>query len=127
MYKILPDSGFIRDPETIKEPSAGSPEQAILCSSCRIRITWKEASISVNNSHRHVFVNPSGLVFEVVCFSRAVGLTVLGPVTSEFTWFPGYSWQTALCSKCQTQLGWIYYGSEPSVFFGLIQDRLIED
>ncbi len=127
MYKIHPNPAIIPDPETTDEIRTSFPKKAFLCAACRTRITWQQASISINGSHKHVFVNPAGLVFEVGCFSMAENLSGLGGVTSEFTWFPGYSWQTVICSNCLSQIGWCYYSKEGSMFFGLILDRLIED
>lgn len=127
MYRTHPQPGFTPDPETTDQTKTAFPQDPLLCAACRTKITWKQASISISGSHSHVFVNPAGLVFEVGCFSRAINLSGLGPITSEFTWFPGYSWQTALCSFCHSQIGWIYNSEDESVFFGLILDRLIED
>ena len=124
MYRLNPDADFTPEAEVTDETSSDSPENRLVCSYCRTHITWKEAATRINGSHKHVFVNPAGLVFEVGCFSRAVNLSGLGPVTSEFTWFPGYSWQTVLCSNCHSQMGWIYHSHDGSVFFGLILDRL---
>ncbi len=126
MYRIDPETGFTQDPETTDATQPEQPREPLLCSTCLTRITWKDASTIVNGAHKHVFVNPSGLVFEVGCFYKTVNLSGLGPVTSEFTWFPGYSWQTVLCSTCDSQMGWIYHAGDGSVFFGLILDRLVE-
>lgn len=126
MYRIDPETGFSPDPETTDITQTRHPREPLLCSTCLTRITWKDASAIINGAHKHVFVNPAGLVFEVGCFYQAVNLSGLDPVTSEFTWFPGYSWQTVLCSTCNSQMGWIYHASDASVFFGLILDRLVE-
>jgi hypothetical protein len=126
MYKIHTDPGFNPDTETTDETRTQFPEKPLFCAACRTKITWKEASISINGSHKHVFVNPVGLVFELGCFSRAVNLSGLGTVTSEFTWFPGYSWQTMICFNCHSQLGWSYHGENESMFFGFILDRLTD-
>lgn len=124
MYRKDTGTGFSPDAQVSDAAETALPENPLLCAFCRIRITWMEASISINGRHKHVFVNPAGLVFELGCFSRAENLSGLGPVTLEFTWFPGYSWQTMFCSGCHSQLGWSYHKEGGSTFFGLILGRL---
>jgi hypothetical protein len=126
MYKKDPGTGFSPDALVRDEADTASPENPLLCAACRVRITWKEASISINGRHKHVFINPAGLVFELGCFSMAENLSGLGTATSEFTWFPGYSWQTMFCSDCHSQLGWSYHKEGGSTFFGFILDRLVD-
>jgi len=126
MYRIHPDPTFTPDSEAEDETLRKFAEKPLLCAVCRTTITWKEASISINGSQSHVFLNPSGMVFEVGCFSRAINLAGLGPVTSEFTWFPGYFWQTVICSNCHSQLGWSYHSDDAAMFFGLILNRLTD-
>lgn len=127
MYRQELHPGRVFEAQTRDEPRTILPRKALLCSTCRIKITWKEASVEINGSHRHVFVNPAGLVFEVGCFCQAENLSGIGPVTSEFTWFPGCSWQTLICSNCHFQLGWSYQPRDKSMFFGLILERLVDD
>ena len=74
-------------------------------------------------AHAHCFVNPHGQVFEIGCFARAPGCRALGPATTDWTWFPGWAWQVALCAACGRHLGWCYR-RQGGRFFGLILDRL---
>ncbi|HHN65752.1 MAG TPA: hypothetical protein ENK09_10365 [Nitrospirae bacterium] len=107
-------------------PSPGlADESRIICRHCGNHITSVEEIITVQGSHRHVFTNPAGLVFEIGCFSTADGCLVSGIPTREFTWFSGYSWNYAHCGNCLTHLGWFYQNRDSS-FFGLILERLIE-
>ncbi len=81
--------------------------------------------ISVESSHNHTFFNPAGIVFEIGCFSKAPGCGIVGEASSEFSWFAGTKWTTAICSGCLCHLGWLFEGrGEP--FFGLILTSLIE-
>jgi hypothetical protein len=75
------------------------------------------------------FVNPAGRFFEVLTLRRARSIAVAGTPTLEATWFEGYAWQFALCARCTTHLGWRYVssvGAEPTTFYGLIRDALVE-
>jgi hypothetical protein len=79
----------------------------------------------MSGAHEHRFQNPEGYRFHIGCFARAFGCVPLGNPTSEFTWFPGYSWQIELCGGCREHLGWLYQ-SGSRAFHGLILDRLVE-
>ncbi len=96
----------------------------ILCRRCKNEITTAEHMIAVNGRHQHSFTNPAFITFQIGCFSSASGCHIHGIPTYEFTWFPGYAWAIAVCSKCLLHLGW-YYQSEEATFFGLIMDNLL--
>ncbi|MFN2267792.1 MAG: cereblon family protein [Desulfonatronovibrio sp.] len=125
MFKTDPSTGSAAESATKNKTQDLNPEEYLICKACSTVITSKSLAVSINDSHRHVFVNPHGLVFEVRCFSKAMNISGLGPITSEFSWFPGYSWQAALCTVCQTHLGWSYQSKDNEIFFGFISDRLI--
>lgn len=97
----------------------------ILCRECGAPITQPSWRIHMQGSHAHTFFNPHGLMFELLCFSRAPGAEVTGEPSTEFTWFAGYSWQIALCRSCFNHLGW-RFATEAASFWGLIQNRLAE-
>lgn len=100
-------------------------EPFILCRICGNRITTLDAIIRMNGRHRHTCTNPAGVTFEIGCFSSASGCLIHGVPTYEYTWFEGYMWSLAFCSRCTMHLGW-YYQSGEEGFFGLILDRLRE-
>lgn len=81
----------------------------------------------MNGSHRHVFNNPAGVIFEIALFDAAEGCAAIGRPTLEFTWFSGYAWRFALCGNCGIHLGWLYTGGEAGGFFGLILEMIVED
>lgn len=97
---------------------------ALCCRGCGGRITETAERIERAGNHRHCCTNPHGQRFEIGCFAAAGGCACHGAPTSEFTWFPGYTWRIALCAACGRHLGWHYQGNVPS-FFGLILDRLV--
>ena len=96
----------------------------IYCRNCKNVISSKKNIISVNGSHIHNYKNPAGIIFEIGCFSKAEGCLITGEPTLEYTWFPGYKWNYAVCKKCLFHLGW-YYQSGDKSFFGLIIERLL--
>lgn len=46
---------------------------------------------------------------------------VNGLLTTEFSWFPGYSWRYVHCGQCNNHLGWKYFSLKlmPRSFIGL--------
>ena len=97
--------------------------RAYWCGACNTRVAGEDDAIAVAGAHRHRFVNPAGVEFEIGCFRRA-GCRAEGEPTGEHTWFAGFAWSYALCASCRAHLGWIYEGEGPR-FFGLILTRLV--
>ncbi len=100
-------------------------ERVYYCRECGTTITSRKYSFEMEDQHLHTFLNPSGLIFQISCFSRARGCRVYGSYTAEFSWFPGYEWAIALCRGCGRHMGW-HYSSGASDFFGLIMENLAE-
>ncbi|MHC1710890.1 MAG: cereblon family protein [Solidesulfovibrio sp.] len=94
------------------------------CARCQHPVTTENWRITVSGVHRHVFANPSGFVFEIGCFSDAPGCAAVGAPTPDFSWFPGTSWQVAVCTVCGLHLGWRYETTTGGFFYGLILNRL---
>ena len=99
-------------------------EKIIVCASCNCFVTDPSKQILVNESFYHVFANPHGHVFEIGCFSQAVGCRACSMPSEAFSWFSGFSWQVGACSHCTSHLGWLFI-SDRKIFYGLILDRLI--
>lgn len=99
------------------------PEPTITCRDCGHEVTRPCHAIEVGGNHEHTFRNPGGYSFHVLCFREAAGALEAGLPTFDATWFAGYAWSFALCSACQTHLGWWYHGKDR--FAGLIATRLI--
>lgn len=83
-------------------------KKMILCAFCLNAVTDISQIISVNGSHQHVFVNPHGLVFDTGCFKECDGCILDPRSSSEFSWFHGYIWHIAGCSRCRRHLGWFF-------------------
>ena len=76
------------------------------------------------------FLNPHGFVHEVVTLRWAQHLSVAGPPTTEFTWYPGYAWEIAWCDRCAAHVGWSFTAVddvEPARFWGLRRDSIVEE
>ncbi len=97
----------------------------VLCAICRHIITSPEEVFSVKGNCDHTFVNPAGNKFRIRCFADAPGSVNSGELTNEYTWFPGYQWNYALCGNCFFHLGW-FYQSDGNSFYGFIVDSIIE-
>jgi hypothetical protein len=106
-----------------KRGGGGEAARAWWCAACTTRVADEDAAIEVAGAHRHRFVNPAGVEFEIGCFAGA-GCRVDGAPTLEHTWFAGFAWSYALCANCRTHLGWCYE-SDATRFFGLILARLV--
>ncbi len=105
-----------------KQSEQGTEEdspQVYVCAACQLPVTQPVHRIEMAGSHRHVFVNPHGLDFEIGCFSVAAGAVAVGRATEQFSWFPGAPWRVACCRGCGIHLGWAY-GRGGIDFFGLI-------
>jgi hypothetical protein len=100
-------------------------KSALCCAQCHHRITDHAARLEFAGGHLHVFTNPGGYTYEIALYEYADCVTH-GPATTEYTWFPGYNWQLALCVNCHTHLGWRYRQTGTAAFYGLIRERLIE-
>ena len=112
--------------EETKKKMTADDERFLLCTQCHQIITRPADRIEVTGSHRHTFANPHGIVYEIGCFRSAIGCGYTGPTTDEFTWFKGFNWRIAICSRCLSHLGWLFVSGSGDSFHGLILDRLIE-
>jgi len=132
-YMRVPPSHLLKDsPSSIRRAEIRSEkkfgikeEQYILCRNCHYKITSPRYVITVNGRHRHTFINPAGITYQIGCFSEAEGCVVTGEPTYEYTWFQGFMWSYCLCARCYVHIGWFYQG-DSEYFYGLILDMLKE-
>ena len=111
-------------PEKRDEPGAGVG-RALVCAECLHAVTSTSARIRVSGGDSHTFANPHGFVFHVACYAVAPGCAAVTEASTDFSWFPGYAWQVAVCRGCGTHLGWLFRSAD-SHFHALIVDRLAE-
>jgi hypothetical protein len=109
-------------PQTTDEVS-GSNDESIRCVSCGHRLSEQAYRIAQSGAHEHTFVNPGGVVYRIACFAAAPGCAHVGGTEQAFTWFPGWKWQVAICSRCHTHVGWIFRCVHDQ-FHGLILSAL---
>lgn len=81
---------------------------ALRCVVCEHVITDAAYRVERGGAHEHTFVNPHGIAHHIGCFVAAPGCGHNGPTQTAFSWFPGWSWQVAVCGRCNTHLGWIF-------------------
>jgi hypothetical protein len=108
-----------------RDESETGQRRALLCRACQAPITTSVERLEKQGKHLHTFFNPAGIVYEIGCFRRAPGCHAYGVPSSEFAWFPGYSWQVVYCRSCQQHLGWKFIADDG--FFGLVVNQLIEN
>ena len=99
----------------------------LFCSVCGNPITTQDQGFPVNGSHEHSHTNPHGITYHIGCCRQASGCGHIEPATDEYTWFPGYSWQVAVCGNCGEHMGWLFRGSGGNAFHGLILARLVSE
>jgi hypothetical protein len=109
--------------ETTKGDERVGEEEALRCAACGHEIATRRDAIEMSGAHEHTFVNPSGVVFHVACFRDAAGCVEVGDEEATFTWFPGWTWQIAICGQCRAHLGW-KFRLAPDAFWGLIRTKL---
>lgn len=102
-----------------RSDTADRDRDALRCVACDHAITDRGHATERGGAHEHTFVNPSGVVHHIGCFLVAPGAAHVGDEQEAFSWFPGWSWQIAVCANCRAHLGWRFRcaGEE---FHGLI-------
>lgn len=111
-------------PDLRRDASEKDEDDELRCAACGHAIAKKRDAIEMSGAHQHTFVNPSGVVFEVACFREAAGCAEVGDEDATFTWFPGWTWQIAVCGSCRAHLGW-RFRLAPDAFWGLIRTKLV--
>lgn len=78
------------------------------------------------------YCNPAGYIHETLTVHKTIDEEVLRIVdrpSSEFSWFPGYAWQIAVCGVCSAHIGWKFTALtkhlKPKSFFGLSCKSLV--
>ena len=124
--QYLLDSAHIRDAQivwAVEQQRGKNQDQRWCCAACRAQITDETCLIPIEGQHEHHKVNPQGHAFQFRSFKYAEGCVPIGEPTAEHSWYSGYLWQFAHCTRCHSQLGWYFAGAES--FFGLINQYLV--
>lgn len=100
------------------------------CCTCGSQIGMLRDSISdvSDLGPSGTFVNAHGCMHSITCVSRVTtgSVACVGMTTPEFSWFPSYSWTTAIC-LCGEHVGWRFTrvsGNGPDEFWGLTHSAL---
>ena len=105
------------------EAGTDGSDEVLRCAVCGHRISEIAYRMQVAEAHEHTFVNPHGIVHHIGCFTAAPGAVHVGPMETAFSWFPGWTWQIAVCGRCRAHVGWIFRCAGQQ-FHGLILDAL---
>jgi cereblon len=76
------------------------------------------------------FLNPHGVLHELVTVTWAENVVLSGAPTTEFTWYPGYAWRIAWCGRCGAHVGWSFDAigdGAPRTFWGLRRQAIVEE
>lgn len=119
------DNGKPGEQTTAKATSTLPRKAGVYCARCRAFLTGNDQAMERSGAHRHHFVNPAGIEYEIALFQQ-VACHRHGTLTLEHTWFSGYHWQIALCVSCHEHLGWCFQRPDSPVFYGLITERIIQ-
>jgi cereblon len=72
------------------------------------------------------YCNPAGYIHETLTVYKTLenAVDMVERPSTEFSWFPGYAWQIAICSNCHLHIGWKFIAvsnrnMRPRTFFGL--------
>lgn len=105
-----------------------------LCKRCNNKISMYNDIFSMSKGNlAGNYCNPAGYIHETICFYKVIesSTRMIDRPSTDFSWFPGYAWQIALCSKCSTHVGWKFIAVsknlKPRMFFGLSGKSLTID
>jgi hypothetical protein len=115
--------GVAKEQVEIGRAATNAGDDSLRCAVCGHRITDRAYRSEMSGAHEHTFVNPAGFTFRIGCFVAAPGCKHVGETSEAFSWFPGWTWQIAICGNCRAHVGWIFRcGGEQ--FHGLIVSAL---
>ena len=90
-------------------------DDGLRCRSCGRVVAWRRDVFAMGPPGAvQMQINPHGYLHEFVTVRRAVGLRIVGPGTTEHTWFPGYAWSIAYCAGCGAHIGWRFDAVAPA-------------
>jgi hypothetical protein len=118
-----PDPARRKSPRAADERAIDQPEPCLICRACALPIADPRSIFRLGEGPQ-IYLNPHGILHELLLVAAAQNLLLVGEATTEHTWFAGYAWRIALCARCHAHLGWRYEAApgearSPAIFFGL--------
>jgi hypothetical protein len=108
----------------IKTDDKKKASKAYHCVSCGTYITNSAATVEINGSEDHSFVNPVGIQCNFHTFIECENIRISDEIFLQHSWFPGYGWRFLVCGACSLHLGWKYDAMagnvRPKSFFGVL-------
>lgn len=103
--------------------------QVLCCRECDHAVARQTDVFSMSKEGpQGAYVNPFGHVHETLTVHKADGIRVITPPSTEFSWFPGYSWAITECAYCRNHMGWLFTATKnhlrPTKFWGLCRGSL---
>lgn len=102
------------------------------CKRCKTQIACYSDIFAMAKGNVNVnYCNPAGYIHETLTVHKTLenAAKIVDRPSTEFSWFPGYAWQIAVCNKCTTHIGWKFVAVtknlKPKSFFGLSCKSLI--
>ncbi|XP_062520664.1 protein cereblon-like [Corticium candelabrum] len=112
-----------------KELDVISKYSSFCCRHCDAPIGHKDDvfSMSVDGALAS-YVNPGGYVHQTLTLYKVTNLSIISRPVTQDSWFPGYAWSIAQCSRCHSHMGWRFtssrHGLRPSKFYGITRSSI---
>ena len=102
-----------------------SGHRRLACAACRTSLAEDARATERAGAHRHLCANPAGVVYAIRLFVGSWSIAAVGTSSAAHSWFPGATWQIAVCRRCHLHLGWLFHEAAP--FAGLIEGAYVEE
>ncbi|XP_066307159.1 uncharacterized protein [Miscanthus floridulus] len=104
----------------------------IRCRNCLTRIARRsDMVVTSSDSPMSSHSKPHSSVKEIITVYSATGLALRGDPSKTHSWFPGYTWTIALCSACQSNIGWLFRADNknlhPRSFWAIRTSQISDD
>ncbi|XP_066309629.1 uncharacterized protein [Miscanthus floridulus] len=104
----------------------------IRCRNCLTRIARRsDMAVTSSDSPMSSHSKPHSSVKEIITVYSATGLALRGDPSKTHSWFPGYTWTIALCSACQSNIGWLFRADNknlhPRSFWAIRTSQISDD
>lgn len=102
------------------------------CKRCKTKIAvYNDIFAMAKGNVNANYCNPAGYIHETLTVQKTLdnAVRMVDRPSTEFSWFPGYAWQIAVCDKCSLHIGWKFLALnknlKPKSFFGLSCKSLV--